>query len=1105
MSRWMRAAGIGLLTIGLAVTAAPAALAHPSREGGTVEPSVAASRPVSVTLITGDRVVLAGGDPSRVSIVPARPGRTFQRFIVDDRLHVIPSDLRKQYAEGTVDRRLFDVTGLIEVGYDDANTDAIPLIVRQGKGGGAAAGEAMTAAGADAGRRLRSVAGGAFTVEKAEAAAFFEALPLTDAGFGEGIDRIWLDGRSRISLDQSVPQIGAPDAWDAGLTGEGVTVAVLDSGVDSGHPDLDGKVSQREDFTGEGPADGLGHGTHVASTIVGSGAASEGRYQGVAPGAALLDGKVCTSDRWCDESDIIAAMEWAADGHDADVVNLSLGGYDTPETDPLELAVDDLTASTGALFVVAAGNEGPWPQTVGTPASADAALAVGAVDKSDAIADFSSRGPRVGDAAIKPDLTAPGVGIVAARAAGTTMGTPVDDSYVAADGTSMATPHVAGAAALLTQQHPAWGPERLKAALIASAEPNPELGAFEQGTGRVDVGRAIGQDIIPEPAGISFGRASWPHGDDEPVTKTLTYRNLGDADVTLDLAAIFTGPGGSDAPDGALTLDKDSVTVPAGGTASVQLTSDTDHDGPDGAYSGRVTATAGDARVVTAVAVDKEIESYDLMLRGIGRDGRHGVMSAMVLGLESDFAAFPFGDRDEVTVRVPKGRYAIDAMISAPSFKSTTVMVQPVVRVTGDMTWTADARRAKPVSMKVQSRKARPALVDIGFEIASDESALATWHWFDDAKGLYAGHVGPKVSGGRFAMTATFGMDWAVPKGNGRFVNSPVIYKIVDSRAGRFWNGYKKSVRDRDLATLETRFSAQVPKRRAHALFFGLAPGAFAASSAAFVYDLPAKTTVRLSPGAIRWSQDLNEFVVDEEGWADYVISLMQWRPSTFKRGRTYTSRLNAAPFGPGRVFSERFGTFLGVDAPLYSDQGGYLGLSRVDKAFTTLHRGDELLAETDQAGYVVYDGIGPQKATYRITTEATRRSYSRFSTEQRVVWTFDSGVVDEGPLPLWSATLRPKVDARNRSDRARAIIPLRFRAPARARVGKLTTVKVRVSADDGRTWKRAKVEAKGKNAYRVTIPGWAAEDRFVSVEVSAVDRRGNSVKQRTIRAYGLG
>jgi Subtilisin-like serine proteases len=358
---------------------------------------------------------------------------------------------------------------------------------------------------------------------------------------------------------------------------------VLDTGIDATHPDVKNRIGAKKNFT-DAPStnDTVGHGTHVASTIAGTGAASNGRYKGVAPGATLLIGKVC-GDVWCEESAILAGMQWAAQSG-ATVTNLSLGGGDTAEVDPLEQAVNDLTAAYGTLFVIAAGNSGDDDETLSSPASADAALAVGAVSKSDKLAGFSSRGPRIGDGALKPEITAPGVAITAANAKDGFLGEP-GKRYTTLSGTSMATPHVAGSAALLAQRRPGWKAGQLKSALVGGANRLSGLTAYQQGAGRLNIGRTIRQPGYADPAVISAGVARWPHHDDQPITKTVTYRNPTSKPVTYDLALATRGPDGQPAGAGMFALSGNRVTVPAGGSATVDVTVDTTVAGSDGYYS----------------------------------------------------------------------------------------------------------------------------------------------------------------------------------------------------------------------------------------------------------------------------------------------------------------------------------------------------------------------------------------------------------------------------------------------------------------------------------------------------------------------------------------
>lgn len=182
-------------------------------------------------------------------------------------------------------------------------------------------------------------------------------------------------------------------------------------------------------------------------------------------------GKVLGDDNSGPNSGIIAGMEWAARTEHAKVINMSLGiGIYHTQDDPMSQAVNKLTAETGALFVIAAGNEGTDPYSVSAPGTADAALTVGSVDSSDVLAYNSGAGPRLKDDGLKPDLTAPGVEVLAARSQYMTGG---EGYYRTESGTSMAAPHVAGAAVLLAQKHPEWSGQQIKDALMSTSAPTP--------------------------------------------------------------------------------------------------------------------------------------------------------------------------------------------------------------------------------------------------------------------------------------------------------------------------------------------------------------------------------------------------------------------------------------------------------------------------------------------------------------------------------------------------------------------------------------------------------------------------------------------------------
>ena len=484
----------------------------------------------------------------------------------------------------------------------------------------------LTAAAAPAGSRAQGVLASANALAVAEtkstAKSFWAAVaPTARPTLTGGIGKIWLDAQVHATLDQSVPQIGGPAAWARGYDGKGVEIAVLDSGIDATHPDFAGRIDESRDFTGAGDTvDRAGHGTHVASIAAGTGAASDGRYRGVAPASHLMIGKVLDDDAEGQESWIIAGMQWAA-ASGADVVNLSLGGPVTKGDDPMSQALDALTAQYHTTFVVAAGNTHPdetGTTDVTSPGAAAAAITVGAVTKTDGL--FSgSRDGLMGDAYVKPDIMAPGVNITAAQAAGTGSGAP----YVSKTGTSMAAPHVAGSVALVKQEHPTWGPDQLKAALTSTANPLRSQSVFRIGAGRVDVDRATRQQVFVDQGLMDLGYFARPY---DPATlhptRTLTYTNDSDAPVTLHLAATLSGRVSGPAPAGVLTVSPDTLTIAPGAKEQAEVALDAATATAD-EYSGRVTATGdGDLEVDTAIGMFKQDNTVDVTFRALDRHGR---------------------------------------------------------------------------------------------------------------------------------------------------------------------------------------------------------------------------------------------------------------------------------------------------------------------------------------------------------------------------------------------------------------------------------------------------------------------------------------------------
>ncbi|MGV9286230.1 S8 family serine peptidase [Streptomyces sp. NPDC003719] len=677
-----------LLSAGLALALLPAAPAATAREAPQGTRIQAATR--TVTLVTGDRVTVTDLGGGRRTVTVERPaGATgaVRTRNANGAISVVPDEALPYLRAGRLDERLFDVDELLRQGLADGESGELPLIVTYEKDA-----RTLTPRGAERTRALPSVRGAAVDADKGR--TFWRAFTGQD-----GIDEVWLDGRVTAAMAESNAQIGTPEAWQAGLTGKGVTVAVLDSGVDAGHPDLAGRIAQSRSFiAGEEVADRHGHGTHVTSTVGGSGAASDGREKGVAPGATLAVGKVLNDQGSGSESEIIAGMEWAARDVGADIVSMSLGSTEASDgTDPMAQAVDTLSRETGALFVIAAGNTGA-PSSIGSPGAADAALTVGAVDSADRAAWFTSAGPRYGDNALKPDLSAPGVGILAARSR-LSEGT---GDYTSMDGTSMATPHVAGVAALLAEEHPDWTGAQLKDALMSTSK-RLDASAYQLGTGRVSVPDAVGARITAT-GSADLGFYSWPYDGNEPVTRTVTYTNSSDAPVALDLSV-------QGAPDGVAALADTTLTVPAHGTASTTVTGD-GAKAPVGNTGGQIVASTGGTPVAhTAFGLVKEEERYTLTVHVKDRAGAATAADLAVQRLAEGVDTVPahVGDSGTLRLRLAPGTYSLTSFLDVRGSHGADslglgFLAAPEVVLDRDREITLDGRKLREVRADVGRR-----------------------------------------------------------------------------------------------------------------------------------------------------------------------------------------------------------------------------------------------------------------------------------------------------------------------------------------------------------------------------------------------------------------
>jgi serine protease AprX len=398
--------------------------------------------------------------------------------------------------------------------------------------------------------------------------------------------------QSSVGLTQAQAEIpgltGDADGNPKAYSRADMVAAVLDTGIDAGHRDLDGgKVIAFKDLV-NGRAntyDDNGHGTHVAATLAGEGDANP-LHRGAAPGAGLVGVKILNAEGSGSEAAVIQGIEWTLANKDAygiEALNLSLAGDRCSNgTDALSLAVNRIQQA-GLVVVVAAGNSGPGTCTIGSPGAANGAVTVGAMADLSAggfaQSLFSSRGPTA-DGRVKPDLSAPGERITSA-AYGTTGG------YRELSGTSMASPLVAGVALLMREAKPALSSQEVKQKLMATAVdwarggdntvPGSTGPDIDYGAGQLDAHAALksagaplgSAPVVPlharmegtfDRSGAQVERELYVSDTRFPIAATLITPSVTSARSTLpDFSLSLVDPGGNVVSSGATTNRQEVV------------------------------------------------------------------------------------------------------------------------------------------------------------------------------------------------------------------------------------------------------------------------------------------------------------------------------------------------------------------------------------------------------------------------------------------------------------------------------------------------------------------------------------------------------------------
>jgi hypothetical protein len=590
--------------------------------------------------------------------------------------------------------------------------------------------------------------------------------------------------------------------------------------------------------------------------------------------------------------------------------------------------------------------------------------------------------------------------------------------------------------------------------------------------------------VTAEPSGVGFGVQQWPHDDDEPLTRQLTYRNRGAAPVTLKLSV--------ESQDDAkpFTVTPTTVTVPAGGQADVLVTADT-AAAPVGYLGGYLVAAGDNVRVSTPVAVENERETYALKLEHTGRDGSPAADYLTTLhrtdssGLTTEITVRDPG-AGAVTLRLPKGGWMIRSTLFDGDH--TTQLIHPGLDLAENQTLDLDARLGKPISVTVPD----PSAAQVGAQVTFSDGKFSYPLASDRFENLATAQLGPDraYDGSLTQITGT----WAPPGGSR-------TYRLAWFHEGGMVTGFRRKVAGRDLAAIHTSYAAHLTGGRGRATAAAQPPGGP-------ISDLLTETTfttpsVRTeyvnADGGTKWRHYFWEDGPDS-GETAFESNLTSYTP-----GRAYRESWNLGVFSPVLAGGEdsggltRSGDSIRAKVPMYGDGAGHAGWAATTRARVALYRDGILVAEHSELGGKGFR-VPPSAANYRLVVETERGAPATLSTRTTATWTFRSEhTEDDNPLPVSVVRFTPALDARNTAPSGETYrVPVRVEQQQGSTANEVRELTVEVSFDDGATWSPAQIR---KDQVTVNHP---VAEGFVSLRAKAADTAGNTIEQTVIRAYRI-